>query len=416
MSLVRIACFGLITGTFIAVLPPTPAAAGDLSVAPPSPPLRFRVFILPTFPGGSRSFAEDVNQFGQVVGGATMPGTSYPNAVTWIGGDLINITGNGVSGAAANAINNQGVVVGGSDSLGLSAFSWQNGVLTPLMNPAQCCSIAQAVNDAGQITGNVSLNGPNTPNDGGLWENGQLIPLDTLGGTLCAPYDINSHGTIVGQSDVKNNGEYFAFIREDGVTTQLEGLGGTFDAALAINDSGLVVGHAAPGPFGRRAVKWVDGKAIPLASLGGPLSSANDVNNLGWIVGDAWTSAQGSTTATLWIGDQAFDLTRSTLLSPGDHLYDARGVNNGGIIVGEGFFMDGSPGLPGGGFRGFVLQPLRLGDVNGDDAVNVQDLLGVIGDWGACPQPQAVSTCPGDLDSNGTVNVADLLMVIGDWG
>lgn len=56
----------------------------------------------------------------------------------------------------------------------------------------------------------------------------------------------------------------------------------------------------------------------------------------------------------------------------------------------------------------------RAGDVNGDDLVNVADLLLVITSWGACPKPPAA--CMGDLNASGTVDVADLLLVITNWG
>jgi len=54
------------------------------------------------------------------------------------------------------------------------------------------------------------------------------------------------------------------------------------------------------------------------------------------------------------------------------------------------------------------------GDVNGDQLVNIVDLLLVIGEWGPCsPSP---SICPADLNGDSTVNVADLLLVIQNWG
>jgi acetyl esterase/lipase len=61
-----------------------------------------------------------------------------------------------------------------------------------------------------------------------------------------------------------------------------------------------------------------------------------------------------------------------------------------------------------------LIPPAEAADLNCDGFVNVQDLLVVIGAWGACPKGQF--TCPGDLDSNAVVNVADLLLVIGNWG
>lgn len=48
-------------------------------------------------------------------------------------------------------------------------------------------------------------------------------------------------------------------------------------------------------------------------------------------------------------------------------------------------------------------------DLTGDGQVNVSDLLGVIGDWGA-------TSGPADVNGDGIVNVGDLLEVIGAWG
>jgi ligand-binding sensor domain-containing protein len=60
-----------------------------------------------------------------------------------------------------------------------------------------------------------------------------------------------------------------------------------------------------------------------------------------------------------------------------------------------------------------VLEPSAVpGDATGDGLVNVNDLLAVIGAWGACP----AGSCPADLNSDGVVNVDDLLMVINHWG
>ena len=55
-----------------------------------------------------------------------------------------------------------------------------------------------------------------------------------------------------------------------------------------------------------------------------------------------------------------------------------------------------------------------LGDVTGDNLVNIDDLLGVINTWGSCPAPPAA--CPGDVTHNGIVDIDDLLMVITHWG
>ncbi len=54
--------------------------------------------------------------------------------------------------------------------------------------------------------------------------------------------------------------------------------------------------------------------------------------------------------------------------------------------------------------------PTCTGDVDGDGAVNVNDLLALLGAWGTSPGG------PHDLDGSGTVNVADLLVLLGHWG
>ena len=50
------------------------------------------------------------------------------------------------------------------------------------------------------------------------------------------------------------------------------------------------------------------------------------------------------------------------------------------------------------------------GDINGDDMVNVIDLLAVINAWGIC------DGCNADINEDGSVNVTDLLAIVDSWG
>jgi len=62
------------------------------------------------------------------------------------------------------------------------------------------------------------------------------------------------------------------------------------------------------------------------------------------------------------------------------------------------------------------IVPVCPGNVVGDNAVNVSDLLAVINAWGPCVNP---SNCPADIapvGGNDLVNVDDLLAVINAWG
>lgn len=71
----------------------------------------------------------------------------------------------------------------------------------------------------------------------------------------------------------------------------------------------------------------------------------------------------------------------------------------------------------GAALNGIQLRKLKAGDVTHDGAVNVQDILSVIGAWGPCPP---TSSCMADMApypmGNGVVNVQDLLLVIQNWG
>jgi hypothetical protein len=53
-------------------------------------------------------------------------------------------------------------------------------------------------------------------------------------------------------------------------------------------------------------------------------------------------------------------------------------------------------------------------DANGDGTVDVDDLIAVILEWGACPNPPAA--CDGDVNDSGDVDVDDLIAVILGWG
>jgi hypothetical protein len=57
-----------------------------------------------------------------------------------------------------------------------------------------------------------------------------------------------------------------------------------------------------------------------------------------------------------------------------------------------------------------VTAPTCPEDINGDEVVDVSDLLEIIDSWGTC------ATCDADINADGIVDVTDLLMVIDAWG
>jgi hypothetical protein len=60
------------------------------------------------------------------------------------------------------------------------------------------------------------------------------------------------------------------------------------------------------------------------------------------------------------------------------------------------------------------VEGARLGDTNGDNIVDIDDLLIVINAWGTCKAPCAADVAPLPT-GNGVVDIDDLLVVINDW-
>ncbi len=55
---------------------------------------------------------------------------------------------------------------------------------------------------------------------------------------------------------------------------------------------------------------------------------------------------------------------------------------------------------------------IRLGDINGDGVVGINDFLDLLADWGPC-EP---GCCLADLDIDGDVGITDFLLLLGNWG
>lgn len=65
-------------------------------------------------------------------------------------------------------------------------------------------------------------------------------------------------------------------------------------------------------------------------------------------------------------------------------------------------------------FNGDVT-PDKQGDLNGDEVVDISDLLVLLSNWGECPGGISWG-CAGDLNGDGVVDVSDLLLLLANWG
>lgn len=262
---------------------------------------------LGTFPGGVDSFASGINDNGQVVGGADGPPITQ-HAFLYSNGAMIDAGSLGgtvlydgffpTTISAGRAINNLGQIVGesaygphGADH----AFLYSGGVMTDLGTLASSSqSRAWGINDHGEIVGDSGGFG-----HAFLYSGGMMTDLGTLGGENSIAQGINNNGQIVGWA---NNaaGSGHGFLYSEGVMTDIGSLpGGGQSGAYAINNNGEIVGTAAIVPDGQpvyvgewHAILYSGGAMIDLntrldtSSAGWLLEDAVAINDVGMIVGD----------------------------------------------------------------------------------------------------------------------------------
>jgi probable HAF family extracellular repeat protein len=151
-----------------------------------------------------------INDSGQVAG--TSFTSSGGRAFIWQSGSMTilpNLPGG--SEAFVSGMNNAGVIVGSArDSSGANhAVKWQGGVITDLgMLSGSNKAGAQAINDSGQIIGHCGSGTSDSANRGTLWQNGQIIDLNTKipsgsGMVIQDPACISNDGKIAGYYGMK---------------------------------------------------------------------------------------------------------------------------------------------------------------------------------------------------------------------
>jgi probable HAF family extracellular repeat protein len=232
---------------------------------------------------GGNSGATAINDNGLVVGGSSIAGQWHPFVYPYPGGPMqdLGTLGSSYWHNVAYGINASGLVVGtsGVPDGWCHAFSYQypGGPMQDLNNLANIGptreGYAWAINASGQAVGWYF----------GTWgegyhafldqcPNGPWKDLGTLGGSInlntCA-YGINDRGQVVGESYIAGNAAYHAFLYPypDGPMQDLGTLGGTNSLAISINNRGQVVGHAMIAGNVWHAFVFADGRMQDLNEL-----------------------------------------------------------------------------------------------------------------------------------------------------
>jgi len=357
-----------------------------------------------------------LNNAGQSCGYfAPCPGSLTRPWVSYGPGDFRVLTPPGGTEGAANDIAEDGTVVGyfrpgGGLARGFIYHPQTDTytVLSPLMPGGECA--LGAINSKGQVCGKRSLTNDPTLFQAFVWHKGVYTDLGVMNGPRSSALGIADNGVITGWT---GSGEHTSNCRGfvlDGsslsIIPPLEGW--TNSVAENLNERGVVIGK------GRQMVKGLGLQYRALAVIGGDLihlnglpgyesNHAHAINEASEIAGSS--SSELPTKPTVWRQGQVYDLTEWLMPHPNvDYVTSAYAINDDGIML-----LVGDDGM--GDTVAMVTRPVTKtpADLNHDCRVDVDDLLLVIGNWGA-------GASWADITKDGVVNVPDLLTVIVDWG
>jgi probable HAF family extracellular repeat protein len=158
-----------------------------------------------------------------------------------------------------------------------------------------------------------------------------ITDLGTLGGTRSDARGINNRAEVVGSSDVAGNTSIRPFLYSNDAMRDLGSLmpGPALGVGEAVNDSGQVTGYSSPyTTLIAHGFIYSDGVMRDIGILGGS-SIGFDLNNAGQVAGHSQLT-NGAWRAFLYSGGTMTNL--GTL--PGGDYSSARGINNGGQVVG----------------------------------------------------------------------------------
>ena len=220
------------------------------------------------------SYGLAINSAGQVVGRIIRGASGSSRACLWSGGKVdtldTSVVYSNVYGSEADAINSRGQVAGTVRKTGrhltepvmVTYYSdhtalWREHKAFELGAAGAEISLANAINDGGQVVGAVSF-GPDMSLHACSWRSGKMTDLGTLAGQNTVAYAINRAGLMVGGTNpngLEENGKQFGDADEPQhavccTGTEIVDLNYLIDAASgwvladarSISDTGYVTG------------------------------------------------------------------------------------------------------------------------------------------------------------------------------
>jgi probable HAF family extracellular repeat protein len=233
----------------------------------------------------------------------------------------------------------------------LAGTAWAAYEITDLGTLGGTESLAQALNDNGEIVGYSYLAG-DTSYRAFMYSGGVMVDLGTLGGNFSMATGINESGQVVGTSSI-SNGQFHAFIYQAGTMTNITS---AYESAtgLGINNNGRVVGHLRPNNIAgvHRGFIYNNGAMNILGTFGGVNAAAQSSSALG--INDnneAVGQADVSWVNNMYSGYHAFLYSGGVMTgiqaSPANQIFNtATDVNDSGLVVGFHWGTTGSSSTP----------------------------------------------------------------------
>jgi probable HAF family extracellular repeat protein len=351
---------------------------------------------LGSLPGVNNSQASGINDAGLIVGlsqyGVVDPLINFPagRAVLWNNHGITDLGTLGGYESNGISVNNAGEVIGFSTIDGppdpysflvasIHPFIWRNGIMQDigtLGGPDALPGFAPKL--SGAVVGFSFIDSIPNPTTGVptlhpfLWRNGHMRDIGSLGGTLCCSDALvaNSSGQVASDSTLVGDVSSHPFLWDRGRLTDLGTFGGDNGFVHNVNDKGEVVGYADfPGDQVHDAFLWKHGRMIDLGKLG-ITSAAHAINNNGQIVGGSFIDDTGNIRAFVWEnGGPMVDLND---LIPADSpltLSVAWNINESGTITGVGVPAGCAPAER--GSCGHVFALLPEGDCDPDNEARI---------------------------------------------